>query len=89
MLFDHRVMSSTASSPVHLSLAVEAEDVGAVAAPGTPQRIGQIRALRERGWSLDEIALRFGVSRERVRQILRAHGAPDPERVAEARRRRG
>ncbi len=82
------VMSSTASSPVHLSLAVEAEDMGAVAAPGTPQRIVQMRALREHGWNLDEIALRFGVSRERVRQILRAHGAPDPELVAEARRRR-
>ena len=47
-----------------------------------------MRALRERGFSLDEIALRYGVSRERVRQILRAHGAPDPELVADARRRR-
>jgi transposase len=63
-------------------------DDGGAAAPGTPQRIRQIRALRERGHSLDEIALRFGVSRERVRQILRAHGAPDPELVADARRRR-
>jgi transposase len=63
-------------------------DDGGAAPPGTPQRIRQIRALRERGHSLDEIALRFGVSRERVRQILRAHGAPDPELVADARRRR-
>ena len=62
--------------------------VGETAAPGTPQRIQQMRTLRERGYSLDEIALRFGVTRERVRQILRAHGAPRPEAVAEARRRR-
>jgi len=81
-------MSSSALSFAHLSLAVDPGDVGVVAAPGTPQRIMQMRALRERGWSLDEIALRFGVSRERVRQILRAHGAPDPELVADARRRR-
>jgi len=57
-------------------------------APGSLQRVRQMAALREQGWSLDEIALRFGVSRERVRQILRAHGGPDPRSVAEARRRR-
>jgi hypothetical protein len=45
-------------------------------------------SLREQGWSLDEIALRYEVSRERVRQILRAHGGPDPQEIAEARRRR-
>jgi hypothetical protein len=44
--------------------------------------------LREEGKSLDEIAVGFGVSRERVRQILREHGAPDPRTVAAARRRR-
>jgi AraC-like DNA-binding protein len=47
-----------------------------------------MQAQREHGWSLDEIALRFGVSRERVRQILRAHGGPDPQDIADARRRR-
>jgi transcriptional regulator with XRE-family HTH domain len=57
-------------------------------APGSLQRVRQMVALREQGWSLDEIALRFGVSRERVRQILRAHGGPDAQNVAEARRRR-
>ncbi|MGI9098368.1 MAG: homing endonuclease associated repeat-containing protein [Solirubrobacteraceae bacterium] len=56
--------------------------------PGSLQRVRQIAALREQGRSLDEIALRFGVSRERVRQILRAHGGPDPQDVGEARRRR-
>jgi hypothetical protein len=44
--------------------------------------------LREHGHSLDEIALSFGVSRERVRQILHAHGGPDAQHVADARRRR-
>jgi transposase len=81
-------MSPLASTSILSSLADAVLDDGAVAAPGTPQRIRQMRALRERGHSLDEIALRFGVSRERVRQILRAHGAPDPELVADARRRR-
>jgi uncharacterized protein (DUF433 family) len=45
-------------------------------------------ALREQGWSLDEIAVRYEVSRERVRQILRAHGGPDQQDVAAARHRR-
>jgi AraC-like DNA-binding protein len=56
--------------------------------PGSLQRVRQMQGLREQGWSLDEIALRFGVSRERVRQILRAHGGPDPQDIADARRRR-
>lgn len=46
-------------------------------------------ALRADGWSLDEIAARFEVSRERVRQILRAQGGgPGPQDVVAARRRR-
>jgi AraC-like DNA-binding protein len=57
-------------------------------APGSLQRVLRMQTLREQGWSLDEIALRFGVSRERVRQILRAHGGPAPQDIAEARRRR-
>lgn len=56
--------------------------------PGSLQRVRQMQALRQQGCSLDEIALRFGVSRERVRQILRAHGGPDPQDIADARRRR-
>jgi DNA-binding transcriptional MerR regulator len=55
---------------------------------GSLERVLQIRALREEGWSLDEIGMRFEVSRERVRQILHAHGGPDLQDVAEARRRR-
>jgi AraC-like DNA-binding protein len=57
-------------------------------APGSLQRVLQMQSLREHGWSLDEIALRFGVSRERVRQILRAHGGPPAQDIADARRRR-
>jgi hypothetical protein len=55
---------------------------------GSLRRARRMAALREQGWSLDEIASRFSVSRERVRQILRVHGGPDPQNVAEARRRR-
>jgi hypothetical protein len=47
----------------------------------------QMTALREQGYTLDEIAARFEVSRERVRQLLGAH-APDADQVADARRRR-
>jgi hypothetical protein len=56
--------------------------------PGSLQRVREMMSLREQGWSLDEIALRYEVSRERVRQILRAHGGPDPQEIADARRRR-
>jgi transposase len=59
-----------------------------VLVPGSLQRVRQMQALREQGWGLDEIARRFGVSRERVRQILRAHGGPDPQNIADAKRRR-
>ncbi len=81
-------MIPTAATSLHSTLAESEFDDGAAAAPGTLARMRQMRALRERGYSLDEIALQFGVSRERVRQILRAYGAPDPELVADARRRR-
>jgi transposase len=81
-------MTDAARISIHTSLGDSVIEGGACAAPGTRQRIMQIRTLREAGYSLDEIAARFGVTRERVRQILRAHGAPDPELVAEARRQR-
>jgi hypothetical protein len=56
--------------------------------PARRTRARRMAVLRAQGRSLDEIAIDFGVSRERVRQILREHGAPDPEAVAAARRRR-
>src|ERR1700704_310942 len=61
---------------------------GCTLVPGSLQRVLEMAALREQGWSLDEIALRYEVSRERVRQILRAHGGPEPRDIAVARRRR-
>lgn len=57
-------------------------------APGSRQRMREMATLRMEGYSLDEIAERYGVSRERVRQILRTHGGPDPRDVIDARRRR-
>jgi anti-anti-sigma factor len=57
-------------------------------AAGSLPRAQEMALLREEGRSLDEIALRFAVSRERVRQILHAHGGPDSRHVADARRRR-
>ena len=56
--------------------------------PGSLQRVREMAGLRVQGWSLGEIATQYAVSRERVRQILSAHGGPDPHDVAEARRRR-
>jgi uncharacterized protein (DUF433 family) len=61
---------------------------GCTLAPGSLQRVREMTSLRAQGWRLDEIALRYQVSRERVRQILIAHGPPDPQDVADARRRR-
>lgn len=77
--------SSLASS---LTVLDPADCDGCDLAPGSLQRVRQMQALREQGWSLDEIALRFGVSRERVRQILRAHGGPGQQDIVDARRRR-
>lgn len=35
-----------------------------------PDRDREMRALRERGWLLEEIGRHFGITKERVRQIL-------------------
>ncbi len=56
--------------------------------PGSLQRVRQMTALREQGYSLEEIASRFAVSRGRVRQILHAQGGPVSQDVSQARRRR-
>jgi Homing endonuclease associated repeat len=51
-------------------------------------RVLEMAALRGRGFGLRQIAERFLISRERVRQLLVAHGGPDRHDAAEARRRR-
>ena len=47
------------------------------------RRDDEIRRLRKRGLSLDEIGSQFGISRERVRQVLQLTGGdpqfPDPD----------
>ncbi len=78
----------TSSPRSPLTVLDPADCDGCDLAPGSLQRVRMMQSLREQGWSLDEIALRFAVSRERVRQILRAHGGPDPQDIADARRRR-
>ena len=52
------------------------------------QRAREMAALRQQGLSLDEVARRYGVSRERVRQILQVHGGPARREVISARHRR-
>lgn len=52
------------------------------------RRARDIVLLRESGFSLGEIAERYGVSRERVRQILHANDGPAREVAELARRRR-
>jgi uncharacterized protein (DUF433 family) len=44
--------------------------------------------MREQGLTLDQIAASYGVSRERVRQLLGAHDLPAADELAHARRRR-
>jgi hypothetical protein len=51
-------------------------------------RVAQMAALREQGATLDEIAARFEVSRERVRQLLGPQVGLGADQVAEMRRRR-
>jgi transposase len=76
---------STMPAPALADLAASGESA---VVQGSRPRGGQMAALRRQGFSLDEIAMRFGVSRERVRQILRAYGGPGRDDVVAARRRR-
>jgi AraC-like DNA-binding protein len=41
-----------------------------------PQRVRQMQELYDAGGTLGEVAERFGISRERVRLLFRAHGLP-------------
>jgi hypothetical protein len=64
---------------------VDPEQVTTPPATATDRAL-QMLALREQGLHLDEIARRFRVSGERVRQILGRHGGPESGDVAAARR---
>ena len=39
--------------------------------PDAAMRAGKMKQLRGRGWTMDRIACRYGVTRQRVHQILR------------------
>ena len=58
------------------------------------RRDEEIRRLRAKGRSLDEIGQKFGISRERVRQVLHLTGGdpqfpdPDPKTLAQIRLQR-
>ena len=56
--------------------------------PARELRVVEMAALRGRGFGLHQIAERFLISRERVRQLLIAHGGPDRHAAADAKRRR-
>lgn len=49
---------------------------GVVPPPPTPPHVVKMIELRADGQSLDEIGQQFGVTRERVRQLLTKHGGP-------------
>jgi uncharacterized protein (DUF433 family) len=76
---------STMPAPALADLATS--DDHAVVSGARP-RARQMAALRRQGFSLDEIATGFGVSRERVRQILSAYGGPATDDIVAARRKR-
>jgi predicted transcriptional regulator len=52
------------------------------------ERSAQMCEMRAEGYSLQEIGSRFGLTRERVRQIIRDCGGPDSGQAAIARRAR-
>jgi hypothetical protein len=49
---------------------------GVLPPPPTPPHVVKMIELRANGQSLDEIGQQFGVTRERVRQLLTKHGGP-------------
>lgn len=52
--------------------------------PPPPPRVIAMMELRRSGRTLDEIGKQFGLTRERVRQLLRKHGGPDSASVRQA-----
>jgi hypothetical protein len=60
--------------PMAVESAQEAIDVSTEAP--VPARVLEMQELYDRGGTLGEVAERFGISRERVRQLFLAHGIP-------------
>ena len=54
---------------------------GNVPPPPVPPHVVQMIELRRSGRTLDEIGKEFGVTRERIRQLLKKHGGPDAAEV--------
>lgn len=53
--------------------------------PPAPPHVAEMIKRRWRGLTLDEIGAEFGVTRERVRQLLKKYGGPTAEEVRELR----
>jgi len=53
-------------------------------APPTPPHIIAMMELRRNGLTLDEVGRQFGVTRERVRQLMKKYGGPDSAAVRQA-----
>lgn len=49
--------------------------------PPAPPRVATMIELRRAGKTLDEVGQEFGVTRERVRQLMTKHGGPDAAEV--------
>jgi hypothetical protein len=54
----------------------------------TPSHVADMIERRWRGETLDEIGAAFGVTRERVRQLMKKYGGPSPSDVKELQRAR-
>lgn len=52
--------------------------------PPTPERVAAMIELRRNGRTLDEVGKQFGVTRERVRQLMLKYGGPDSTSVRQA-----
>lgn len=60
-------------------------DGGVPPAPPAPPHVAEMINRRWRGLTLDEIGAEFGVTRERVRQLLKKYGGPSAEEVRDFR----
>jgi DNA-binding CsgD family transcriptional regulator len=69
--------------PVAITTPEESEPEHELEEAPIPQRVLEMRELYDAGATLGEVAGRFGISRERVRQLFRAHGLPTRS-IAEA-----